>query len=358
MQNKRVLVINPGSTSTKIAVFEGNHAVFIKSIRHSLDELSRFEKVIDQYMFRKDHILTELEKEHIDSHTLHLVMGRGGLIKPIPSGVYEITPQMIEDLKANLNGEHASNLGGLIAWDIARHLPHAKAYISDPVVVDEMQPLARITGHPLFERKSIFHALNQKAMGRKYARSLHTQYDALNLVIAHMGGGISVGAHRQGKVIDVNQALDGEGPFSPERSGTLPAGELVELCFSGKHTQEEIRKMINGQGGWVAYLGTNNASEVERRAKSGDLQARLFQQALSYQVAKEIGSMSTVLKGKVDAIILTGGLAHSDTIVKEIIEKVEYITRVIVYPGEDEMTALATNGFMVLTGEIEVFKYE
>ncbi|MFO7721780.1 MAG: butyrate kinase [Bacteroidales bacterium] len=353
MIQQLILAINPGSTSTKIAVYNGNHQIFLKNIQHGSEEIGRFARITDQYEFRKQIILDELKAASIDVDQLQIIVGRGGLIKPIPSGVYEVNEAMKQDLMVGVLGQHASNLGGLIASDIAKSLPSAKAYIADPVVVDELEPIARITGHPLFERVSIFHALNQKAIARAHAKLQNARLEDLNLIIAHMGGGVSVGAHEKGRVVDVNQALDGEGPFSPERSGTLPAGALVKLCFSGKHTMDEINKMITGQGGFVAYLGTNNALEVEQRVEAGDEHANLIQDAFAYQVAKDIGAMSTVLKGKVDAILLTGGVAYGKPVVGKIRERVEHIAPVYVYPGEDEMKALAMNGQMILNHEIE-----
>jgi butyrate kinase len=249
-------------------------------------------------------------------------------------------------------GEHASNLGALIADDIAQSLPNAKAFIADPVVVDELNDVARVSGHPLFKRISIFHALNQKAIARLHAKSLNKPYEELNLIVAHLGGGISVGAHHNGKVIDVNNALDGDGPFSPERAGTLPAGQLAKLCFSGQYSYEEVKKMITGKGGLVAHTGTNNAYEIEVKARSGDAMAKLLQDAMAYNVGKAIGEMAAVLKGKVDAIILTGGIAHNPDLVDYIKEMVGFIAPIAVYPGEDEMQALAMNALMVLKGEV------
>lgn len=352
-----ILAINPGSTSTKVAVYEGNRQLFLKNIQHSTEEIGKFKKITDQYEFRKQIILNELESAGIEVQQLKIIIGRGGLVNPIPSGVYEVNDLMKQDLKRGVLGQHASNLGGLIAGDIAKGLPEAKAYIADPVVVDELEPVARISGHPLFERISIFHALNQKAIARAHAKSQDKTIEEMNLIVAHMGGGVSVGAHCKGRVIDVNQALDGEGPFSPERSGTLPAGTLVKMCFSGKYNMEEIKKMITGKGGFVAYLNTNNALDVEQRAENGDEKAKLIQEAFAYQVAKEIGAMSTVMKGDVDAILLTGGMAYGKPVVTMIKERVNHIAPVFVYPGEDEMKALAMNGMMLLNKEIEPREY-
>lgn len=358
ISKKVILAINPGSTSTKIAVYETNKLIFIKNIKHSEDDLKDFQSISDQFQFRKEIILRELKEADIDINTIDAVVGRGGLLKPIKSGVYEVNERMLEDLKKGVLGQHASNLGGLIANDIALSLKNTRAFIADPVVVDEFQDVARISGHPEFERVSIFHALNHKAIARQHARSVGARYEDMNLIVAHLGGGISVGAHKKGKVIDVNQALDGDGPFSPERSGTLPVGALVKLCFSGKYTEKEIKKMIVGKGGFVAYLGTNNAYEVEMRVKEGDKKAILVHKAMAYQVAKEIGAMGAVLKGKVHAILLTGGIAYDQEFVSFVTEMVEHIAPVISYPGEDEMKALAANGLMVLEGEVKTLEYK
>jgi len=358
MDNLLILTINPGSTSTKIAVYKGNKQLFLTNIKHTSEELNKFEKISDQYEFRKRLIIEELNTANIPINEIGVIVGRGGLVKPIPSGVYSVNESLKKDLIIGILGQHASNLGGLIADDIAKSLPNAKAYIADPVVVDELEDMARIAGHPLFERISIFHALNQKAIARTHATSVSKKYEEMNLIVAHLGGGISVGAHKKGKVIDVNQALDGEGPFSPERSGTLPVGALVKLCFSGKYTIEEIKKMITGKGGFVAYLGTNDAYEVEKLAESGNPKAKLIHDSMAYQVSKEIGAMSTVLKGVVDAILLTGGIAHGKPFVDLVTERVSHIAPVFIYPGEDEMKALAFNGLMVMNNEVEAMEYK
>lgn len=323
-----------------------------------MEQLAPFACLADQYEFRKNIIMEVLEAQDFKLNRINAVVGRGGLIKPVPSGVIEVNEKLKYDLRNSPLGEHASNLGGLIADDIARSLSNARAFIADPVVVDEMGDIARIAGHPLFERKSILHALNQKAVARMHAKNIHKEYKDLNLIVAHLGGGITVGAHQKGRVIDVNNGLDGEGPFSPERSGTLPAGAVIRLCFSGQFTQEQMRKMVIGKGGLVAYLGTNSALEVEERAMAGDDYALIIYQAMAYQVARWIGEMGTVLKGEVDAILITGGVAYSHWFVNQIIQRVHKIAPVFVYPGEDEMKALAMNGLMALNGEIEIIKYE
>ncbi len=358
MAKRLILAINPGSTSTKFALFEEENLVFESNLTHSASELSGFQKITDQFHFRKDLIMKELTSKCRDYREIVVVVGRGGLVKPIESGIYRVNKKMKEDLSTGLLGQHASNLGGLIADDIASSLPSASAYIVDPVVVDEMEPVARISGHPAIQRISIFHALNQKAVARTYAASLSRQYEEMNLIIAHMGGGISVGIHRKGRVIDVNNALDGDGPFSPERSGGLPSGQLVDLCLGGNYSKAEVKSMITGKGGMVAYLGTNSFIEVSRRAEKGDSKAILISEALAYQIGKEIGAAAAVLRGTVDAIILTGGLAHQNTHVERIKSMVGFIAPIVIYPGEDEIRALAFNGLLVLDGKIEIKTYE
>ena len=358
MSKRLILAINPGSTSTKFALLEEDVILFEKTLRHTLGELSGFRRIADQMHYRRNLIMEELTKEKFNLESISAVIGRGGVIKPIESGIYEVNRKLRDDLIDAARGEHASNLGGLIASDIAASLPAARAYIVDPVVVDEMAPVARISGHPEIERVSIFHALNQKAVARLYAASVAREYEELNLVVAHMGGGISIGAHGKGKVVDVNNALHGDGPFSPERSGGLPARQLLDLCFDGKHTYDELKDMICGKGGMLAYLGTNNFRQVYEMADAGDQKAVLITDALAYQIAKEIGAMSAVLAGKVDAIILTGGLAYQESHVEKIRSRVEFIARVVVYPGEDEIRALAFNGLLAMDGKIEIKSYE
>ncbi len=352
----KILVINPGSTSTKIAVFENENSVFSLTIRHFIDELMFYPTIISQYEYRKDLILGNLEIENIDISDVSIVIGRGGLTYPLKSGIYEVDDRMLVHVRKGVLGQHASNLGPLLAYKIARDLNNAKAYIADPVVTDELMPVARYSGHPLFERRSIFHALNQKAVARLYAKSIHKRYENLNLIVVHMGGGVSIGAHQKGQAIDVNNALDGEGPFSPERSGTLPVGQLIENCFSGNFTQEQLEKIVVGEGGFMAYLQTNNIQELVNRSKI-DEDVKMLLEAFVYQVSKGIGEMSTVLSGEVDAIILTGGIAYNDSIVKSISKRVEFIGKIAVHPGEDEMAAMALNANLLLRGELKVLKY-
>ena len=363
----KILVINPGSTSTKIAVMELNTAaseekegikkVFSTNIKHNSEEIDKFKCITDQYQWRKQSVLEALKENNIEVPGIKHVIGRGGLIRNIPSGIYRINDAMLHDLKIGFNGEHACNLGGLIANDIAQHLG-VESFIADPVVVDELEPVARISGHPAFERKSIFHALNQKAIARTYSKKVGKKYEELNLIVVHMGGGVSVGSHRKGLVIDVNQALNGEGPFSPERSGTLPVGDLIKTCFSGKYTEQELNKMIVGKGGYVAYLGTNDALEVENRIAAGDKEAEFYSSAMAYQIAKEIGAASAVLEGNVDAILLTGGMAYDKPFVEKISKRVCHIAPIETFPGEDEMYALALNVFLLLKNEIPCKEYK
>lgn len=353
-----ILAINPGSTSTKIAVYNGHKQLFVTTLRHSSQEISGFAKISDQFEFRKNTIFKALVENDIDLSEIAIIVGRGGLVKPIKSGIYEVNKIMIAHLHEGVGGEHASNLGGLIAADLASEIKGCRAFIADPVVVDELEPIARITGHPLFERKSIFHALNQKAIAKSYAVTLSRSYESLNLIVAHLGGGVSIGAHSQGRVIDVNNALNGEGPFSPERSGTLPAYDLAKLCYSGKYTLEEVRKMITGEGGLVAHLGTNSFSEVAQKVKEGDEKFMLISDAFAYNVAKAIGSMAVVLNGKVDAILITGGVAYNTKLMEKLAEMIDFIAEVKIFPGEDEMSALAMNGLAILNGDENALVYE
>ena len=351
----RILAINPGSTSTKIAVYENENRLFVTTFNHSPEAQSPFPTILSQYDYRKELIIDELKKENLFSDFAAIV-GRGGLLKPIPSGVYEVNEVMKNDLR-NATMQHACNLGGLLAEDIALLIPGCKAYIADPVVVDELEDVARLSGSPLMMRKSVFHALNHKAIARKYARSVNKKYEELDLVVAHLGGGISVAAHRQGRVIDVNNALEGSGPFSPERAGTLPARQLVDLCFSGDYTQEEIKKMITGRGGLMAHLGITDARDVVKRISEGDVRAELVLKSMIYNIAKEIGSMSVVLHGKVDAILLTGGISYNDYCINKLKEYIAFIAPVCVFPGEDEMEALAFNALGALRGKLNCKEY-
>ena len=336
-----ILAINPGSTSTKIAVYEDTQPVLSLAIDHSAAEIAAFATIGDQFEWRKDLVLESLRKRGFDIGTLSAVIGRGGLVHPVEGGVYEVNDALHDDL-LHARRQHASNLGGLIAQEIAAEVG-VKAYIADPVVVDEMIPYARISGLPQLPRESVFHALNQKAIARRYARETGRKYEELNLIVSHMGGGITVSAHRQGRVIDTSNALNGAGPFSPERAGTLPPGPLIDLCFSGEYTREELQKLINGRGGLLAHLGTTSVPEILRRIDNNDLQAMLVLRAMCYNVAKEIGARAIALKGKADAILLTGGIAHNKRLTDFIAAHVDFIAPVFVYPGENELEALARN---------------
>lgn len=356
MDEFKILVINPGSTSTKFAVYESEKAIMEINLTHDHDQLESYSKIADQYNFRKEVILQVFKEKGFELAKLDAVVGRGGLLKPVSGGTYVVNEAMLRDLKVGVSGEHASNLGGLIANEIADEYG-IPAYIVDPVVVDELEPIARVAGHPEFERNSIFHALNQKAMARKAAKELGKSYNELNLIVAHLGGGISIGAHKQGEVIDVNNALNGEGPFSPERSGTLPVGALVKLCYSGEYSLEQIEKMIVGKGGLAAYCNTIDVRKVEEMIANGNKEAKKYYEAMAYQVAKEIGANATVLQGEVDVIILTGGIAHSESFTDLIKHRVQFMAPVKIYPGENELKALVQGALRVLRKEEEAKIY-
>lgn len=354
----KILAINPGSTSTKVALFDDDREIWNDTQRYDVDVLKEFHGIMAQQDFRLQEIRKVLEQNSTNVSDLDAVVGRGGLLKPIPGGTYEVNQEMLDDLGSCKYGSHASNLGAGIAVSLAREGGCDKAYIVDPVVVDELIPEARLSGMPGIERRSIWHALNQKAVARKAASEMGKKYDEMNIIVAHMGGGISVGAHELGKTVDVNNALDGEGPFSPERAGSLPAGGLVKLAYSGEYDLSELLKRMVGHGGLVAHLGTNDLREVQKMMEAGNEKARLVFEALALQVAKEIGSRAAVLKGKVDVIVLTGGLAYSDQLVERISERVSYIAGIKVYPGEDEMKALAEGALRVFKGEEEARVYQ
>ena len=352
----KLLIITPGSTSTKIGVYSDEKEVLVETLRHSSDEIAKYDSIFEQKGFRKEVIMNVLKENNIDLNSLDAIVGRGGMLRPIPGGTYEVTDKLLEDLKVGVSGQHASNLGGILASEIANEVG-IRSFIVDPVVVDELQDVARISGIPELPRRSIFHALNQKAVAKRYAKENGSKYDDLNLVVVHMGGGVSVAAHRGGLVVDVNNTLDGDGPFSPERSGSVPVGDLVKLCFSGKYTQSEIYSKIVGKGGYVAYLNTNDARDVLKAREEGNEYASLIFDAFIYQICKAIGEMSTVLNGKVNQIILTGGIAYSPIVVNAIKEKVQWISDLTIYPGEDELLALAQGAIRVLNGEEEAREY-
>ena len=352
--NYKILAINPGSTSTKIAVYENELLLFKTNIKHESELINSFEQIFDQYSFRKEAILDILKKENIELSSFDAIVGRGGMLKPIKGGTYLVNDLMLEYVKEAPRGEHASNLGCVLAKELADSI-NKPSYIVDPVSVDEMEDIARYTGMPEIKRQSLFHALNQKAVSLKAAAAMNKNYNDINLIVAHLGGGISVGAHKAGKVVDVNNALDGDGPMSPERSGTVPMGPLYKMAFSGKYSLKEIKRKNYGKGGIVAYLGTNDGFELENRIIKGDKEALFILEVMCYQIAKEIGACSTVLKGQVDAIVLTGGLAFNKHLVKLIEERVSFISKILVFPGEDEMESLALGALRVLKGQ-EVYK--
>lgn len=350
------LIINPGSTSTKIGVFEDETLLFEETLRHSTEEIAKYASIVDQKDFRKQIILDLLEKKNFDIKSLQVIVGRGGMLKPIPGGTYAVSDELLEDLKIGKQGQHASNLGGILAREIGDSIG-VPSYIVDPVVVDELMLIARYSGVPELPRTSVFHALNQKAVAKRYAKEKGVAYDSLNLIVVHMGGGVSVGAHEKGRVIDVFNALDGDGAFSPERAGAVPSGALIKMCFSGEYTEKEVYKKIVGGGGFNAYLGTNDMREVAKMIEDGDSHADEVREAFILQVCKNIGSMSCVLKGKVDQIIVTGGIAYNKAVVDKMEERAGFIAPFTVYPGEDELLALTQGALRVLSGEEEAMVY-
>lgn len=353
----KILTINPGSTSTKVAVFDGLKRICKETIRHDDGEMLSFETLADQIPMRQTVILDFLNEYDYALSDIDGFIGRGGLLKPLDSGLYRVNDAMIDDLKNNTYGSHASNLGGLIAQMLASQVGK-DAYIADPVVVDEMTDVAKMSGLNGVERRSLFHALNQKAVARKYAKKAEVPYEELHLIVAHLGGGISVGYHKQGKVVDTNNALDGDGPFSPERTGSLPVTSIIELAYSKQYTKKELLKLIRGYGGMFSYLNTKDAEEVSDMLSSGRVEASKVVNAMVYQIAKEIGSLYAVTKGQLDAIILTGGLTYNQDIIQPLIEMIEHLGEIVIYPGENELEALAFNMVAYLSGEIEPKRYE
>ena len=350
-----ILVINPGSTSTKVAVYDDESPLLLRNISHTAEQLAQFKEITDQYEFRKQLVIGELEKMNIP-FKFDVVIGRGGLAKPVEGGVYEINQKMLEDTRHAIH-KHACDLGCLIAYEIAQELPNCKSFIADPGVVDELSDYARVSGSPGMQRICIWHALNQRAIARRFAQEIGRKYEDLNLIICHMGGGISIAAHNHGRAVDANNALDGEGPFSPERAGSLPAGDLIRLCFSGKYTEDELLKRVSGHAGLTAHLGTNNVKEIEQRIAQGDKHAELILNAMIYHTAKNIAAQSAVLCGKIDAILLTGGLARSAYVVERLRRRIEFLAPIHCYPGEDEMQALAQNALEVMKGRRELKQY-
>ena len=352
----KILIINPGSTSTKIGVYEDEKELFEETLRHSTEEISKYATIYEQKGFRKEVILNILKEKNFDMKSLSAVVGRGGMLKPMAGGTYAVSDSLVADLKEAKYGQHASNLGGILAREIADELG-LPSFIVDPVVVDELEEVARFSGVPELPRRSVFHALNQKAVAKRYGKESGKGYENLNLIVVHMGGGVSVGAHKNGKIIDVNNALDGEGAFSPERAGGVPSGDLVKLCFSGKYTEKEVYSKLVGNGGLNAYANTNDMRDVLKMMEDGDKKAELLFNAFIYQVCKDVGAMSTVLEGKVDKIILTGGIAYSPVVVAAITKRVSWISDIQVYGGEDELLALTQGALRVLNKEEEAKVY-
>lgn len=353
---KRILAVNPGATSTKYAVFEDEKVIFKKVVEHQGTALQGFARVFDQCQYRTDLITDGLKEANIALESFDAIVGRGGLLKPMLSGTYAVNELMLEDLKKAERGEHASNLGGVLAYNLAKPLG-IPAYIVDPVVVDELQGVARISGFPALERISMAHALNMKAVARKVAAEIGKSYKNTNLVVAHLGTGISLSVHSGGRMIDIVDGKE-EGAFAPDRCGGLPASQLVKLCYSGKYTYEELKGQLFGSGGFYAYLGTKDARDVEKMADEGNEKAELLLQAMCYQVAKDIGALSTVIDGQVERIILTGGLAYSKRIVADISKRVSFIAPVVVIPGEEELESLSAGAIRALTGEEEAQIYK
>jgi butyrate kinase len=351
------LIINPGSTSTKIGVFEDENLLFDETLRHSTEEISQYPTIVAQENFRKGIIVDVLKKRNFDISTLNVVVGRGGLLKPVESGTYEVNEKLLADLRIGVQGQHASNLGGILAKDIADSIG-VPAFVVDPVAVDEMMEAARFSGVPEFPRRSIFHALNQKAVARRYSAETGRKYEDLRLIVVHLGGGVSVGAHMDGRVVDVNNALDGDGAFSPERAGGVPSGEIIKMCFSGRYTQDEVYKKICGSGGFNAYLGTNDMRNVEKMIIEGHNKlAENLRDAFLLQISKDIGAMACVLEGKVDQIIITGGIAYDSIVTDGIRKRAGFIAPFTIYPGEDELLALAQGALRVMKGEEKAKEY-
>lgn len=350
------LIINPGSTSTKIGVFEDETLLFEETLRHSTEEIGSYATIVDQKDFRKQIILDLLKEKNFDIHSLQVVVGRGGMLKPIPGGTYAVSDDLLQDLVIGKQGQHASNLGGILAREIGDSIG-APSYIVDPVVVDEMMPIARYSGVPELPRTSVFHALNQKAVAKRYAKETGKAYDSLRLIVVHMGGGVSVGAHEYGSVVDIFNALDGDGAFSPERAGAVPSGALIKMCFSGDYTEKEVYKKIVGNGGFNAYVGTNDMRDVEKMVEGGDEKAAEVREAFIMQVAKDMGSMACVLDGQVDQIIVTGGIAYDKVVVDGLKKRAGFIAPFTVYPGEDELLALTQGALRVMNGEEKAMNY-
>lgn len=355
-QPHRILVLNPASDTTKIGVFDNDILIMEKTLHHSPSQFEDFDSLAGQSGVRKQAILEALDEEGMNVSNLAAVCGRGGLLRPIEGGTYLVNQAMLEDLKKGILGQHASNLGGIVAYEIAEGL-NIPSFIVDPVVVDELSPIARVSGFNGIERKSIFHALNQKAVARRYAKERGRSYEDVRLIVAHLGKGTTIGVHQAGKVVDVNNGLHGDGPFSLERAGTVPSGDLVELCFSGEYSRRDLLLKLIKNSGVAGYLGTSDSVRIERRIQNGDLEAKKVYEAMAYQIAKEIGAASAVLEGRIDAIILTGSLVHGKELTEEITKRIQWISDVMIEPGENELQALAEGAVRVLNREEDAKTY-
>lgn len=357
MEQISILTIKPEFTQTKIGIYQNGTLIFLKKIVHPFETVQSFAKNTDQYLFRADAIMKEIGHADVDVHSIKVIMARGGLLRPIASGIYEVNQRMMDDLVNSPVGKHSVNIGGLIAHELTKRLPDSKAYIADPAVVDELDDLARYTGWPSVKRKSIFHALNHKYIARKFASAQQKKYEDLNLIVAHLGDGISIGAHKKGKVVDVNQTFDGEGPFSLERAGTIPTFDLVKMCYSGTYTEDQMLAKIRYEGGVYAYLGSSSYYELEKAEQQKNEQVLTIFEAMAYQVSKYIGYMSPVFIEPIDAILITGTIANNKWFINKVIERVRKIAPVHIYPGEEVLDALAMNGWMIIKGETEIKEY-
>ena len=351
----KVLVLNPGSTSTKIAVYEDEKQLFVTNIEHDNEIIETFDAIYDQFEFRKKIILDELKKRKTDPAELTCIVARGGLIPPCHAGAYKVNEEMCDQLKYHPYNEHASNLGAPIAYAIAQENGDIPAYIYDPVTVDELQPIARYTGFPGTERKGIGHNLNMRAMAMRYADEHGKNYSELSVIVVHMGGGITTSIHHQGKIIDTIN--DEEGSFSPERAGGLPTPQVIKIAFSGKYDEKGFKKALKNSGGLQGYLGTKDSREVEKMIENGDQKAKQIYEAMAYQISKNIGELATVVGGKIEAIILTGGIAHSDLFTDWIRDRVSFIAPVVVYAGENEMESLLKGALRVRRGQEEAEEF-
>lgn len=352
-----ILAVHPRIPYTNIGVFRNQQMLFLKKVNHPEEERLNFKQYADETVYRTNKILEELKDNEIPLNDIKVIIGRGGLVRPIKAGAYKINQSIVDDLEAGVGGEDVVNLGGLIANSLSKHIAGAQAYIADPAVVDEFDELARVSGHPEFERRSVFHALEQKSVARKFAKTILKKYEDLNLIVAQMGNGITVGAHKNGRVIDCNQGIDGDGPFSPTRAGNVPMGDLVKLCFSGKYTKKEVCKMITTNGGLFAYLGTHDGYLADSMARNGDEKAEFYLRAMAYQTAKNVGQMFAVLKGNVDAILLTGGLTQSKVVMNELLDRIKSMAPCHTYSSEDDVETLALNGYYILQGDLTPLDY-